>query len=485
MLISKKEVKEMENQATYMKLLQAKDTIETILAESRGLIKGESVVDLSSALVRIASEHQLMQRDICTGLFKTPFDITGLPGKTSENDAHQLWLTYFKDRIRLVTHSDDGSKLKRPSGQDLDLIWGAVRLFSTYNSRKKMFEDIPEWDGVPRIKTFMKDYFNCDCNPNYFLLLLTAIVGKMDDPAKNYVPYFFDIVGDARGTGKSSLLKRIFGEQYVVEAHLTSRTEDFFVTAYDRNALVMMDDEMSWGNAKKLNNFSGDEFKNLVTQAVDSFSRKYCQPETHDRGFVIVRTSNNVQNSFAVVERRQIIFTVMLDENECRINKLGNEYFEQLKAEAKAYYLENGVYQLTEQEMASKEIANLRNYNSDNAKNYAVVKWIEALRDMKPETRKPFLLNIDYDAHHLSHNLEFIGWRGYDDWRKETKNPEVDSRVLKRILEWISKVYPSYIEYNRTEYKLENSSNTVAAARLLMTHNTNKEEQEEIPDLGL
>lgn len=471
----------MEKNTPFENLLVAQAKIEKILSGSNGIVKGESIVDLSSVLVRISSEHELMQRDICTGLFRTPFDVTGKPGRTSERDAQQLWLTYFKDRIRLVERTDSGSKLKRLSGQDLDLIWNSIRLFSTYNSRRAMFDSIPKWDGVERIKTFMKDYFECDCNPNHFMLLMTAVIGKMDDPERNYVPYFFDIVGDARGTGKSSLLKRIFGEEYVAECHPSSRLDDFFVNIYGQNALVAMDDEMSWGSKNKLNSFSGDEFKNLVTQQYDTFSRKFCQPETHPRNFIIVRTSNNVRNSFAVVERRQIIFTVNLLENECRINDLDKDYFDQLKAEAKEYYVQHGVYKLTGAEIKDKERANLRNYNSDNTKNYAVVKWLNFVIKADDSVRDKYVLDIDKAYHRIPEQYRFVGWRGYEDWRMEYRQPEIDSRVFNRIMEWIAKTYPSMLDFDRTEFKLKGSTNRVKAARIKFGAEA---EELDLPDMG-
>ena len=40
-----------------------------------------------------------------------------------------------------------------------------------------------------------KEYIYARTNPSFFWLYMTAIIGKIKEPSKCYVPYFFDFVG--------------------------------------------------------------------------------------------------------------------------------------------------------------------------------------------------------------------------------------------------------------------------------------------------
>jgi len=362
------------------------------LLENKKIGEG-TVAELSAKVLEICRQNRLFERDVITGLFRSVFSKKPL---ISAERAEMIFDLHFCDRLAIKTtgyktDKETGEQVKttnyrsiRP--QELKLMWKAVATYSTFNSRKEFYDAIPQWDGEERIGTFMKKYFNCDTNPNFFLLLMTCLVAKFS-PRNDYCPYFFDIVAKSKGIGKSLLCRRLLGGKYCGFLNFAvGRRDDFFVNAYDGNNAIVVDDECTWvSNSKQTGKISTDEMKTLVSTPVDKFSRKFGQPEEHDRSFIILRTSNDVNQVYATNERRQIIFECHLAEQECRILDLPDEFFQQMLAEAKVYYKEHhGVYQLTEEDKLEVKSANLDNYNWETKENFAILGYVKAVRS-EPE----------------------------------------------------------------------------------------------------
>lgn len=348
-----------------------------------------TIAELTAQLVDLCKNNSLFVRDEVTGLYKSVFARKAL---IPEYQANTIFETHFWDKlaIKTVSYSTDkqtgetvkNSKYREIKPQELKLLWRNLGLYSTFNSRKEFYDAIPEWDGEERIATFMKKYFECDTNPNFFLLLMTSIVAKFS-PRNDYCPYFFDIVSKSKGIGKSFLCRRLIPSKYCGFLTMATRSEDdFYVNAYDGNNVIVVDDECTWVG-KGPGKIDMEKFKRMVTNPQDKFSRKFQNPELHDRSFIIVRTCNDVNQVYATNERRQIIFECHLKEQECRIkeNDLPDSFFEQMLAEAKAYYVKNGVYKLSDDDKIEVKATNLNNYNWETPENYVILGYIQAIRD--------------------------------------------------------------------------------------------------------
>lgn len=350
-----------------------------------------SIAELTSQLVALCRSHTLFLRDTVTGLYKSVFARRPL---IPEHQAETIFETHFWDKLVIKTTSfatdkDTGEQVKKLKyhgikPQELKLLWRNIGLYSIFNSRKEFYDKIPEWDGEPRIATFMKKYFECDTNPNFFLLLMTSIIAKFS-PRNDYCPYFFDIVSKSKGIGKSFLCRRLIPSKYVGFLTMATRSkDDFYVNAYDGNNVIVVDDECTWVG-RGVGKIDMEQFKTLVTNPQDKFSRKFQDPELHDRSFIIVRTCNDVNQVYATNERRQIIFECHLKEQECRIREedLPDEFFEQMLAEAKDYYVKHGgIYKLTDDDRLEVKENNLNNYNWETPDNYIILDYIQAVRSM-------------------------------------------------------------------------------------------------------
>ena len=348
-----------------------------------------SIAELTEQLIGLCQTNNLFVRDTITGLYRTIFARRPL---IPEHQAETIFETHFCDKLAIKTNSFStdkttgeivkNTKYRDIRPQELKLLWRNIGLYSTFNSRKEFFDSIPEWDGEERIGTFMKKYFECDTNPNFFLLLMTSIIAKFS-PRNDYCPYFFDIVSKSKGIGKSFLCRRLIPSKYVGFLTMQTRSkDDFYVNAYDGNNVIVVDDECTWVG-KGAGKIDTEQFKTLVTNPEDKFSRKFQDPELHDRSFIIVRTCNDVNQVYATNERRQIIFECHLKEQECRIREedLPNSFFEQMLAEAKAYYMAHGIYKLTESDKIEIKESNLNNYNWETPDNFVILDYIQAVRD--------------------------------------------------------------------------------------------------------
>lgn len=329
-------------------------------------IIAQDLAGLRLKILEIMKENKYFQCDICTGNYKVTCGDTDIICPPEQ--AFDYFNIYFGDKCLI----SDSRKLTRISITDLRALFKTIGVVVTYNSRQEMFDAIPEWDGVPRIEEFLKVVFACDANPHFFLLYLTAIVGKMADPEKAYVPFFFDFVGK-KGVGKTLLHSMLLGDDYVIQIEPTSRAEEVLAQIYSHNAIVAIDDEGNLTANGERNGWSEDKLKSFVTRKEDVFSRKFMMAERRIRSFVLVRTSNEVKSSTDPDERRQIIFESRLPPRVCRLFKYGEDNYRQLLAEAKAYYLKNGVYQLTKEDW-SDVVKQQAMYFNDETSYYVIVR---------------------------------------------------------------------------------------------------------------
>lgn len=416
------------------------------LLENKKIGEG-TVAELSMKVLDICKSNKLFERDIITGLFRSCFSKKPL---ISAERAEMIFNLHFCDRLAIKTTSyktdkETGEQLRNTNyrsirPQELKLMWKAVATYSTFNSRKEFYDNIPQWDGTERIGTFMKDYFECDTNPNFFLLLMTCLVAKFS-PRNDYCPYFFDIVAKTKGIGKSLLCRRLLGGKYCGFLNFAvGRRDDFFVNAYDGNNAIVVDDECTWvSNQKSTGKISTDEMKTLVSSPVDKFSRKFGQPEEHQRSFIIMRTSNDVNQVYATNERRQIIFECHLKEQECRILDLPDEFFQQMLAEAKVYYIKHrGVYQLTDNDKLEIKEANLDNYNWETKENYAILDYVKAVRS------EPEKWGAQLEAQKFSKD-KWGTFQKYIEWCETNRKSSLNSRAFWRAVEALAELPENYI----------------------------------------
>lgn len=394
---------------------------------AQGLKSGSEIKDIVASdlaglrltLIDMMKQCRYFECDICTGNFRINCESPTQNLVCDPVKAFDYFVIYFGDKcfLKKTVSTGDGvrSKIVAVSRDQLHSIFNTLGETVTYNSRLDLYNQIPEWDGVPRIRYFMRDAFKCDANPNFFLLYLTAIIGMIKDPLHTYVPYFFDFVGK-KGVGKSLLHTFLVGDQYVLEIEPASRAEDVFTQIYGNNAIIAIDDECnltggSDSDSRFSRGWSDDKLKNFVTRRNDVFSRKYGPIERRVRSFIFVRTSNEVKGATDPDERRQIIFESGLPARNPRIFKYKRSYYGQLMAEAKAYYDKHGVYKLTKEEEAEVKRQQAEYFN-DETSNYVVVrKFIHTVANKAKNTPH------ELDSYTRIDGYLVIQWKDFEEYR--------------------------------------------------------------------
>lgn len=405
-----------------------------------GFIKGYDIASIRTKLINFVNDHDLFCRDIITGNIKTVL----MPENNNMvdlQDAYDLFKTFFCDKIKIISKKYNQTTeqydlvYKKVSADELNTLWAQVMQNCTYSSRLEWYNNIPEWDGVDRIKSFMKDYFMCDTNPNFFLLFMTRVIGKIHDPVKNRCPFWFDFVGASKGTGKTTFFFHLLGKRAKIQ-EMKSRRDDFFVDLYNSNAVVAIDDECKWVG-DKFNQISYDEFKALVTEDRDVFSRKFRQPEEHPRSFVIVRTSNHPKTTFSTNERRQIIFNIGLAERQCLHWQLDDTYMQQLLAEAKAYYECHGVYELSDEDWADVDAQNQDNYNTESVKFMRLENYVKYLRNADAKFCTPYdMVDRGKKASRPERQAQYYKWATWSDYFNWEKSQNTNDKDVLRSFEF-------------------------------------------------
>lgn len=410
-------LKEIQNAIKSIDRYVAAENVDMIEEEELGdLVVGKDLLELSVHMLDYIRRTGVMKYDICTGNYSTTLQLAH-DKLLSQLDMWNYFRIYFKDHAKYKLPDKNGElKLAPVNDVDLRTIFDFISKHITFNSRLKDYEAIPEWDGQKRIDSFMKDFYDCDANPNFFRLLMTSLVGKMKDPAGCYVPFFFDLVG-AKGTGKSLLFRRLLGERYYTTIIPSQREDDVCVNIYSKGAVIAVDDECILTQGKGFNVWSEDKLKNFVTLAEDTFARKFQNVEYHPRGFVLCRTSNYIKTATDTDERRQIIFESGLPPRECRILKLPEDFFVQLRAEAKAYYEKYGVYKLTPEDWSAVEAQQIDYIDEDNKFVCDIKDFLaSAFEDYKARNER-WYSNKPGGA--------FVTWQHYKNWY-EFKNGRTD-----------------------------------------------------------
>lgn len=449
---------------------QVQNNVRDFLGEP--FLDKNTLAEVADSLVEVLKQKAFFQYDIVTGMFRVSVS-TENSRECTERDAQSLFNLIVVPLVRIITtvNMDGGHKARKLTTNESSELWNAVKFANTIDSRLEEYEAIPAWDGTPRLEYFMKVYFECDSMPSLFVLFMTSVLAKWKSP-KAHVPYWFDFVGDAKGTGKTSLFGHLFGERAMV-LPMPSRKEDLFVSAYTNGALVVCDDECTW-IGKGNDRFTYDQYKSTVTMQKDTFSRKYSQPETHDRPFIIVRTSNEPRTVFSANERRQIIFNIGLPERTCKHWELPEEDRLQLLAEAKDYVEKhNGMpYKLSTAEEEEVEKANMNNFDTESEGYESISRFFRDIQNRPSDT-------VIYQTPNNTARDIFVRYINYVDWCKDNHVKYIDdSRVYNRQLVALARILPTLVKYDG---KKRNCNGVVARVAIVVPKT--KEVQDEIPDI--
>lgn len=146
-----------------------------------------------------------------------------------------------------------------------------------------------EWDGVERIDTWLKDYAGAEAPEPYLSnvsrKLLVALVARVMKPGIKFDQ--IAILEGLQGTGKSTILRKLVGDDWFSDAPLNIGDKDAVLTMQSKWLIEV-------GELSSLNKAEIETFKSFISQQVDRIRAPYGKRvEEHPRQCVVIGTTNN------------------------------------------------------------------------------------------------------------------------------------------------------------------------------------------------
>lgn len=294
---------------------------------------------------------------------------------------------------------------------------------NAYHPIREIYADLPVWDGVPRIDTWLTDHFGAKGEPEYlaqvFRKWMVAAVKRIYEPGAKFD--WMIIFQGRQGTGKSSFGALLFGEKYFT---------DWLPNLADKDAAIALQGIqcVEFGELDSLRKNEVETTKAFVTRQVDKFRPPHGRKTIESyRQCVFFGTTN-----------RETYFRDETGNRRFMPIEIGRLDFERLKrdreqlwAEALFLYqndLESNLYLESEAEEYAKKLQSDKMVEDDSNL------MEESLRAfLRLERKKPKSERFEFSGFKLSTlftdgiNPPFVSWK-YD-----SRNAQYASRALKKI----------------------------------------------------
>lgn len=207
-----------------------------------------------------------------------------------------------------------------------------VAQINAYNPVKDYFMNAyKHWDKKHRFDTIFHTYLGADVNEINSLIsqiFFTAVAAKALRP-ETKVDYVLDLVG-GQGVGKTTFFQKIAPLDLYTDQFNTFTDKDDF--AVMKGKLIINDDEMT-----ATHNSSFEVIKKFITMQQFEYRRPYARkPESFDKKFVMVRTTNELRylKDKSGDRRFLTIFCDPAKQEKSPVTDLSTELVEQLWGEA-------------------------------------------------------------------------------------------------------------------------------------------------------
>lgn len=261
----------------------------------------------------------------------------------ADSDQWQTFTDADYSRLRIGLEKGGFKQIGRELIRDIVLL---VADENPFDSATEWLSRL-EWDGVPRIKTFLSDYFNAESSEYteaVSLYLWTALAGRVLKPGikADMVPI---LVGD-QGCGKSTGVAALSpSPEYFCEISLAEKDED--LARKMRGRLVGEIGELRGLHTKEL-----ESIKAFITRTHENWIPKYREFATQfPRRLVFIGTTN--QDEFLSDDTGNRRF---LPVRVSKVNVDGiRQNREQLWAEAKKLFSDSGIQFSVAEQLAARE----------------------------------------------------------------------------------------------------------------------------------
>lgn len=255
------------------------------------------------------------------------------------NEDYQFGTSYDSDQVAEIKswiRTNFGRELSRTTIEDAVLY---MSLQNVHDPVRVMLDRVPEWDGTPRIDTWMQDHFGLKLPENHekrqaakryssavFRKWLVAAVGRGYNPGLKFDHMM--ILEGAQGIGKSRFGAILFGEDLFGEMPKDVTSKD--ACSALKNKLCMEFGELSQFKRNEI-----EAVKAFLSRQVDEFRPPYGKNMvSYRRTCVFIGTTNKRAYLKDETGNRRFcpLHVGVLDQEQLRLDR------EQLLAEAKAIY---------------------------------------------------------------------------------------------------------------------------------------------------
>ncbi|GHC19333.1 VapE domain-containing protein [Aidingimonas halophila] len=156
-----------------------------------------------------------------------------------------------------------------------------------YHPVQNFLENLPAWDGTPRLSTFMTDVFGADDNDytqHLGISMLVSAVARIQQPGCKVDEMI--ILEGGQGLGKSTCVRELFGPHWYVELSEAPDNKDFFLTIQGAWAVEI-------GELQSFSKANITMVKMAITRRDDKFRPPYAQRAiSHLRQCIFIGTTN-------------------------------------------------------------------------------------------------------------------------------------------------------------------------------------------------
>lgn len=210
-----------------------------------------------------------------------------------------------------------------------------LRVIADENRRHPVREWIKslDWDGTPRLETWLRDYASATTQPEPYLRalskkVLVALVKRVFEPGCKF-DHVLILEGD-QGWGKSTLLQNLVGKEWFTDQPLVIGEKDTVTTMQSKWLIEL-------GELSTLNKSEVEAMKAFISQATDRIRVPYGKRmEDFPRQCIFVGSTN--KDEYLKDETGNRRFWPVRCTGELRFEEI-RKVREQLFAEAYAFYL--------------------------------------------------------------------------------------------------------------------------------------------------
>jgi hypothetical protein len=193
-------------------------------------------------------------------------------------------------RLRYMIENKFGFKM--PKDEFHEIVSDVCR-YDSFHPVKDMFEVLPDWDGVKRIDTWLRDYAGVEDNPYTRAIgriVLVAAIRRILEPGIGFQEVLV-LVSAKQGTGKTELIKTLAMNKHWYTSNMP-------LNASPKEVIECLSGHwlVECGEMEGLSGKTADRVKNMMSRQIDIARLSYARKTSHvKRQSIMIGTTNRIE----------------------------------------------------------------------------------------------------------------------------------------------------------------------------------------------